>query len=149
MLIVRKLNPLSVIVSHGVVDHRLDIYESVSEETSRKTDKDCDKIRRKEREREREPTEGNIKKNNRTKTLKVNGFPERKECSSINERIVRNYETSLSEVLRSLCNLPFLYVGRGEGETCERPVQSVFLVTVKHTHIQQIYLIVVAVSFSF
>lgn len=62
MLIVRKLNPLSVIVSHGVVDHRLDIYESVSEETSRKTDKDCDKKRRKEREREREPTEGNIKK---------------------------------------------------------------------------------------
>lgn len=53
MLIVRKLNPLSVIVSHGVVDHRLDIYESVSEETSRKTDKDCDKKRRKERERER------------------------------------------------------------------------------------------------
>lgn len=53
MLIVRKLNPPSVIVSHGVVDHRLDIYESVSEETSRKTDKDCDK-KKKERERKRE-----------------------------------------------------------------------------------------------
>lgn len=48
----------------------------------------------------------------------------RNKESSINEGIVRNYETSLFEVLRSLCNLPFLYGEKGEGETCERPVQK-------------------------
>lgn len=128
------VNSFSAIISQGVVDCRLGIYESVSEKTSCKIDRDCDQ---KKREGKSETVEGN-EKNNPTKTLKVNGVPERKECSSNNEGIVRNYESSLSEVLRFLCNLPFLYMGKGEGETCERPVQSVLLVAVKHTHIQQI-----------